>query len=106
MSQNEWKLTERGASSKARKSYRFSNPRFDRDVRATRAALAAALSGGDAAPRADLSAAVREGLGAAAHVATLLSLDDARDASDVVSKFVAPDDLPAILALRGDWPEA
>ena len=28
MSRNEWKRTERGASSKARKSYRFSNSRY------------------------------------------------------------------------------
>ena len=28
MSRNEWKLTERGALKKARKSYRFSNPRY------------------------------------------------------------------------------
>ena len=71
---------------------------LDRDVRALRAALAAGLGGG-----VEVAAAVREGLGLAQHVATLLSLDDRGEASDVVSRYVAPDELPEVLALRR-WP--
>ena len=71
---------------------------LDRDVRALRAALAAGLGGG-----VEVAAAVREGLGLAQHVATLLGLDDRGEASDVVSRYVAPDELPEVLALRR-WP--
>ena len=53
---------------------------------------------------ASVAAAVREGLGLAQHVATLLALENRQEASDVVSRFLGPDDLPGILALR-DWPE-
>ena len=63
-----------------------------------RAALAAGLGGG-----VEVAAAVREGLGLAQHVATLLGLDDRGEASDVVSRYVAPDELPEVLALRR-WP--
>ena len=74
---------------------------LDRDVRALRAAVAAGLKRpGDDRPDAALNAAVREGLGVAMHAATLLGLEDKREASDVVSKFVMPEDLPPILALR------
>ena len=82
---------------------------LDRDVRALRAALAAGLGGGVEAAAAGLgggvevAAAVREGLGLAQHVATLLGLDDRGEASDVVSRYVAPDELPEVLALRR-WP--
>ena len=51
----------------------------------------------------EVAAAVREGLGLAQHVATLLGLDDRGEASDVVSRYVAPDELPEVLALRR-WP--
>ena len=34
------------------------------------------------------------------HAATLLGLEDPKEAADVVSKFVMPEDLPPILALR------
>ena len=71
---------------------------LDRDVRALRAALAAGLGGG-----VEVAAAVREGLGLAQHVASLLGLDDRGEASDVVSRYVAPDELPEVLALRR-WP--
>ena len=71
---------------------------LDRDVRALRTALAAGLGGG-----VEVAAAVREGLGLAQHVATLLGLDDRGEASDVVSRYVAPDELPEVLALRR-WP--
>ena len=71
---------------------------LDRDVRALRAALAAGLGGG-----VEVAAAVREGLGLAQHVATLLGLDDRGEASDVVSRYVSPDELPEVLALRR-WP--
>ena len=71
---------------------------LDRDVRALRAALAAGLGGG-----VEVAAAVREGLGLAQHVATLLGLDDRGEASDVVSRYVSPDELPDVLALRR-WP--
>ena len=71
---------------------------LDRDVRALRSALSAGLGGG-----VEVAAAVRDGLGLAQHVATLLGLDDRGEASDVVSRFVAPDELPEVLALRR-WP--
>ena len=77
---------------------------LDRDVRALRGALAAAFAPGDARPDAALNAAVREGLGVASHAATLLGLEDPKEAADVVSKFVMPEDLPPILALR--WGDA
>ena len=44
-----------------------------------------------------------QGLGLAQHVATLLGLADRGEASDVVSRYVAPDELPEVLALRR-WP--
>jgi len=75
---------------------------LDRDVRALRAALSAAFQEGPPPPA--VAAAVREGLGLAQHVATLLALENRQEASDVVSRFLGPDDLPGILALR-DWPE-
>ena len=52
-SRNEWKLTERGASSTARKSYRFSNPRYEAPLGGTPEKAKAALDGG---ARADAAA--------------------------------------------------
>ena len=72
---------------------------LDRDVRALRAALAAGLGAASRSRRRARGPA----RSLAQHVATLLGLDDRGEASDVVSRYVAPDELPEVLALRR-WP--